>query len=75
MSDIDNQGNTIKFSQIRAPPVGQSMAQLWFLWHCRIVLLSGYILPHQMKYIRDAILRIGHEKGIKVALLGGRAAA
>lgn len=75
MSDIDSQGNTVKVSRTAAPSVGQSMAQLWTLWHFRIVLLSGYALPHQMKCIRDAILRIGHEKGIRVALLGGRAVA
>ena len=73
MGDIDGQGNPSKTSQATIAPVGQSMAQLWLLWHFHIALRSGYVLPHQIKVIRDTVHRIGHGKGIKQALLGGRA--
>lgn len=69
MCDIDSSGNPVN-PLLSPAPVGQSMAQLWLLWCFHIMLASGFIPPRQMGLVRDAIRRIGYEKGIGQALLG-----
>jgi len=68
MGDIDSQGNVIETSQ-RFGYCGQSMAQLWLLWHFRVMSTSGFALPHQLILIKETCYRIGYGKGIMQAVL------
>lgn len=67
MGDIDNQGNVIESSPTFGYS-GQSMAQLWLLWHIYTMVISGYISPHQIILVRGTCARIGYGKGIKQAV-------
>jgi hypothetical protein len=68
MGDIDSQGNVIETSQ-RFGYNGQSMAQLWLLWHFHIMSASGFALSHQLMLIKETCDRIGYGKGIRQAVL------
>jgi hypothetical protein len=68
MGDIDSQGNVIETPH-RFGYKGQSMAQLWLLFHFQVMSKTGLALPHQLMLMKETLKRIGYEKGIKQALL------